>query len=49
MPLGHGRKPLIEVLEHEPILHSKVWAGLDVILEPLPRLGDGFHVILLEV
>jgi hypothetical protein len=26
-----------------------VWAGLDVILEPFPYLGDGFHVILLEV
>jgi len=42
VPLQHGHDPFIEILEHEPILHSEVWAGLDVILEPLPRLGDGF-------
>ena len=43
MPLRHGHKPLIEVLEHELVLHSVVWASLDVILEPFPRLRDGFE------
>ena len=43
VPLSHGHKFLIEVLEHEPILHSMVWVGLDVILEPFPRLRDGFE------
>jgi len=39
VPLPHGHEPLIEVLEHEPVLHLVVWAGLDVILQPLPCLG----------
>ena len=43
VPLQHGRVPLIKVLEHELVLHFMVWAGLDVILEPLPCLGDGFE------
>ena len=43
MPLQHGCKPLIKVLEHELVFHSMVWVGLDVILEPFPFLGDGFE------
>ena len=43
VPLRHGHEPLIEVLEHELVLHSVVRVGLDVILEPLPRLRDGFE------
>ena len=42
MPLRHGREPFVEVLEHKPVLHSVVWAGLDVILEPFPCLEVGF-------
>ena len=42
VPLRHGRT-LIEVLEHELVLHSVVRVGLDVILEPFPRLRDGFE------
>ena len=38
VPLRHGRKPLVEVLEHEPVFHSMVQTGLDVILQPLPCL-----------
>ena len=43
MPLRHGREPLVEVLKHEPVLHSIVRAGLEVILEPFPCLRDGFE------
>ena len=42
VPLRHGRKHLVEVLEHEPVFHPMVQEGLDIILQPLPRLGDGF-------
>ena len=42
VPLRHGLEPLVEILEHELVLHSVVRAGLDVILEPFPCLGDGF-------
>jgi len=43
VPLRHGRKPLVEVLEQEPVFHPMVWACLDVILQPLPRLRDGLQ------
>jgi hypothetical protein len=43
MPLRHCHEALIEVLEHEPVFHPMVGKGLDIVLEPLPCLGDGLE------
>ena len=40
---------IVEVLEHETILYPVVRACLDVVLQPFPRLGNGFRGVLLEV
>jgi hypothetical protein len=39
VPLWHGHEPFIEILEHEPIFHSVVWVGLDIVLEPSHTSG----------
>jgi hypothetical protein len=38
---------MIEALDDEPLFHSMVWACRDIILQSLPRLGNGFlHELL---
>ena len=49
VPLRHGREPIVEVLEHHPVLHAMLGTGQDVFLKPFPCLGYSFYGFLLEV
>ena len=40
---------MIEILDEQPILHSVMRACLDVLLESLPCLQNGFSGLLLKV
>jgi hypothetical protein len=47
MLTGCANQPMIEALDDEPLLHVVMGACLDIILQALPCLGDGFiHELL---
>ena len=47
--MGLHSEPMVEVLDEQPILHSVVRSCLDVLLESLPCLQNGFSGLLLKV
>jgi hypothetical protein len=44
-----NKQPMIEALDDEPLFHSVMWAWRDIILQSLPRLGNGFVYELLKL
>jgi hypothetical protein len=47
MFLSWANQPMIEALDHEPLLHALMGACRDIILQAFPSLGDGLiHELL---